>query len=116
MRVKRGFVARRKRKKILKANKGYRGSSHRLYKAAGKIMFIRALVHAYFDRRKKKSNFRRLWTQRINAAARTEGMTYSRFTAALKKMDIKLNRKILADITVNDKDTFKELVAKAKSA
>ena len=116
MRVKRGFVARRKRKKILKANKGYRGSSRRLYKAAGKIMFIRALVHAYYDRRKKKSNFRRLWNQRINAAARAEGMTYSRFMSALKKQQVKLNRKMLADIAVNDADTFKELVTKAKSA
>jgi len=116
MRVKRGFVARRRRKKILKANKGFRGSSRRLFKAAAKVMFVRSLVHAYYDRRKKKSNFRRLWTQRINAATRAEGVTYSRFIAGLKKIDVQLNRKMLAEIAVTDKETFKELVSKVKSA
>lgn len=116
MRVKRGNVARKRRKKILKANKGFRGSQHRLFRVAGKIAFIRALVHAYYDRRKKKSNFRRLWTQRINAASREQGMTYSRFIAALKKLNISLDRKILAELAVSDRDTFNKIVEQAKTA
>jgi len=116
MRVKRGNVARKRRKKVLKANKGFRGSGSRLFRVAAKMAFIRSLVNAYKHRRKRKSDFRRLWTQRINAAVREEGLTYSRFIGALKKLNINLDRKVLAELAVNDKETFKKIVEQAKAA
>ncbi|MEE8041617.1 MAG: 50S ribosomal protein L20 [Pseudomonadales bacterium] len=114
-RVKRGVNARRRHKKILKQAKGYYGARSRSYRVA-KQAVVRAGVNAYRDRRQRKRQFRRLWIARINAAARQQGLSYSRFIAGLKKAAIDVDRKVLADLAVNEKATFQVLAEEAKSA
>jgi len=109
-RVKRGFKARQRRKKILKAAKGFRGGQSRLFKTAA-IAVNRAGMFAYRDRRTKKRDFRRLWIMRINAAARDNGLSYSTLMGGLHKAGINLDRKMLADMAVNDPATFSEVVS-----
>lgn len=113
-RVKRGVTARARHKKVLKAAKGYREARSRVFRVA-KQAVTRAGVYAYRDRRVKKRDFRGLWIVRINAGARENGLTYSLFMAGLKKLNILVDRKVLADIAVHDKAGFAELVSKAKA-
>ena len=105
MRVKRGTVARSRRKKVLERASGYYSAGSRLFTVA-KELNDRALVYAYRDRKVKKREFRKLWTQRINAAARLNGTTYSRLMGDLKKAGVELDRKILADLAVFDPQAF----------
>ena len=112
-RVKRGFAARHRRKRILKAAKGYVGGRSRLFKNA-KETVMRARNYAYRDRRVRKREFRRLWIARINAAARAHGLSYSKFTGGLKKAGILLNRKVLAYLAYEDPKAFDAVVAKVK--
>lgn len=114
-RVKRGNVARKRRKKILKLAKGFRGSHSRLFRTANQQV-MKALRSAYRDRRKRKRDFRRLWIARINAAARQNGMSYSKLTGSLKKVNIQLNRKMLAQIAVLDPTSFSQVVELATGA
>ncbi len=114
-RVKRGGVARRRHRKTLKAAKGYWGGRHRLYRTA-KEAVLRAGMSAYRDRRRRRREFRRLWVARINAGARQAGLTYSRFMEGVKKAGIKLDRKVLADLAVNDSAAFGRIVEAAKAA
>ncbi|MBR5130229.1 MAG: 50S ribosomal protein L20 [Alphaproteobacteria bacterium] len=114
-RVKRGTTVRAKHNKILKMAKGYRGRNSKVVTVA-KEKVEKGLQYAYRDRRKKKTDIRQLWIVRINAAVRANGMVYSRFMNGLAKAGIALDRKILADIAVNDAKTFADLVAKAKAA
>jgi len=114
-RVKRGVTAHRRHKKILKQAKGYYGARSRVYRVAIQAV-TKAGQYAYRDRRVKKRNFRALWITRINAQARAEGMSYSRLIAGLKKANIELDRKVLADIAVHDKAAFANIVTQAKSA
>jgi len=115
VRVKRGPVAKNRRRKLLKRAKGFRGSLHRLFRSA-KQAVIRSKVYATVDRRKRKRDFRSLWIVRINAAAREFGMTYGQLIGALKRSKILMDRKILADIAVKDKEIFKKIIEAAKSA
>lgn len=112
-RVKRGVATKRRHKKILKLAKGYYGAKSRWYKLANQYV-VRALAQAYADRRVRKRDFRRLWIARINAAARTNGMSYSRLIDGLRKAGVTVNRKVLADVAARDSEAFTELVAKAK--
>ncbi len=112
-RVKRGVTVRRRHKKVLKLARGYYGAKHRWFKLANQYV-VRALARAYHDRRLRKRDFRRLWIVRINAAARTNGVSYSRLIAGLRKAGITVNRKILADLAVRDGEAFAALVTKAK--
>jgi large subunit ribosomal protein L20 len=112
-RTKRGFKLRRRHKKILKLAKGYRGARSRLYRTAVQIV-RRSLCYAYRDRRVKKREFRTLWIQRINAATRSNGVTYSKFMNGLKKSGIVIDRKVLSDIAIHDAKAFAEIVATAK--
>lgn len=114
-RVKRGNVARKRRKKILKLAKGFRGSHSKLFRTANQQV-MKALRNAYRDRRKRKRDFRRLWITRINAAARMHGLSYSKFTHQLKKAEVGLNRKMLAQIAMVDPQAFAKVVEVAKSA
>lgn len=114
-RVKRGVEARRRHKKILKQAKGYYGARSRIFRVA-KQAVIKAGQYAYRDRRVKKRNFRALWITRINAQSRVEGMSYSRLIAGLKKAQIALDRRVLADLAVYDKVAFAAVVEKAKAA
>ena len=114
-RVKRGVQAHAKHKKVLKAAKGYYGARSSVYRVA-KQAVIKAGQYAYRDRRVKKREFRALWIQRINAAARMCGMSYSRFIDGLNKAGIEVDRKMLADIAVNDMPAFEQLAEKAKAA
>jgi len=114
-RVKRGVVARRRHKKILKQAKGYYGARSRVFRVA-KQAVIKAGQYAYRDRRNKKRTFRSLWIARINAASRANGINYSRFIAGLKKAEINLDRRVLADIAVHDKPAFTAIVEQAKAA
>ncbi len=114
-RVKGGFHTRRRHKKVLKFTKGYFGQRHRVFRRANESM-LKALWYAYRDRRNRKRDFRRLWIARINAAARQNGMSYSRFMYGLKKAGIALDRKILADLAVQDSATFAHLVEEARRA
>lgn len=114
-RVKRGVVARRRHKKVLKAAKGYYGARSRVFRVA-KQAVIKAGQYAYRDRRVKKRNFRALWITRINAQARSEGISYSRLISGLKKAGITLDRRVLADIAIHDKSAFAAIVEKAKGA
>ncbi len=114
-RVKRGVVARKRHKKILKQAKGYYGARSRVYRVA-KQAVIKAGQYAYRDRRQRKRQFRALWIARINAAARVNGMSYSRFINGLKRSEIEIDRKVLADLAVHDKATFAAIAAQAKSA
>jgi large subunit ribosomal protein L20 len=114
-RVKGGYVARRRRKKVLKLAKGYFGSKHTLFKSAqGQVM--KSLLYAYRDRRNKKRDFRKLWITRINAAARMNGLSYSRFMHGLKLADINVNRKMLAELAITDEKSFAQLAEKAKAS
>jgi large subunit ribosomal protein L20 len=112
-RVKRGFKARRRRKKILKAAKGYRGGRSKQYKTAF-ISVSRARMYAFRDRKARKRDFRRLWIIRINAAARENGLSYSQFMGGLHKAGIDLNRQILADMAVNDPSAFSRVAEMVK--
>lgn len=113
-RVKRGVVARAKHKKILKAAKGYRGRRKNVYRVA-KQAVMKAGQYAYRDRRQRKRQFRTLWIARINAAARECGLTYSRFMNGLKKSSVEVDRKVLADLAVFDKEAFAKFVEVAKA-
>ncbi|MCI4462560.1 MAG: 50S ribosomal protein L20 [Caldisericum sp.] len=115
MRVKAGVVTRRKHKKILKLAEGYRGAASRRFKVANEAV-MHALKYSYIHRREKKREFRKLWIARINALAREYGLTYSRFINGLKLANIDIDRKMLADLAVNDVKAFEELVNKAKEA
>ena len=112
-RVTRGFKARRRRNKVLKLAKGYRGGRHRLFRTAAEAV-DRALCYAYRDRRTRKREFRRLWIARINAAARQFGLSYSRFMDGLNKAGVEVDRKMLADLAVTDEAAFAQLVDAAK--
>ena len=114
-RVKRGVTARARHKKILKLAKGYHSGRHALFKSANEAV-MHALSYAYRDRRTKKRDFHRLWIQRINAAARQNGMSYSRLMAGLKTAGIEINRKMLAEMAVNDAASFTSLVALARDS
>jgi len=114
-RVKRGTVARSRRKKVLKAAKGYVGGRHRLYTTA-KETLARARNYAYRDRRVRKREFRGLWIARINAAVRNHGLNYSTFISGLKKANIGLNRKMLAYLACEDPGAFAAVVEKVKAA
>src|SRR5690554_668538 len=114
-RVKRGVTARRRHKKILKLAKGYYGARSRVYRVA-KQAVTKAGQYAYRDRKAKKRVFRALWITRINAQARVHNISYSRLIAGLKKASIELDRRVLADLAVHDKDAFAALVEKAKAA
>jgi large subunit ribosomal protein L20 len=113
-RVKGGGNSRRRHKKILKLTKGMYGTRHRLFRRANEAV-LKSLSYAYRDRRTRKRDLRRLWIARINAAARQNGITYSRLIHAMKKSDIQLNRKMLADIAVRDPNTFTKVIAAAKN-
>ena len=113
-RVKRGFKARRRRNKILKLAKGYRGARSKLFRSATEAV-DRALNYAYRDRRVKKRDFRALWITRINAAARENGLSYSRLIHGLKQADVGLDRKIMADLAVNDPTAFSVIAETAKT-
>ena len=114
-RVKRGVMARRRHKKILKQAKGYYNARRKVFRVA-KQAVTKALQYAYIGRKQKKRNFRSLWITRINAAARINGMSYSRFMNGLQKAGITLDRKVLADIAVHDARGFAALAEEAKSA
>ncbi|ULH03374.1 50S ribosomal protein L20 [Aeromonas caviae] len=114
-RVKRGVTARARHKKVMKAAKGYYGARSRVYRVAVQAV-TKAGQYAYRDRRQKKRQFRQLWIARINAAARQNGLSYSRLIDGLKKASIEIDRKILSDIAVHDKQAFTALVEKAKAA
>lgn len=114
-RVKRGVVARRRHKKILKQAKGYYGARSRVYRVAFQAV-IKAGQYAYRDRRTKKRMFRSLWITRINAQSRANGMTYSQLIAGLKKANIAVDRRVMADLAVHDKAAFAALVNQAKAS
>ncbi len=114
-RIKKAVKSRRRRKKVLKAAKGYVGSKHRLYRTALESV-RRALAYAYRDRRVKKRDMRSLWIMRINAAARIQGIGYGRLIDGLQKAGVAIDRRILADLAVNDQAAFGEIVNKAKQA
>jgi large subunit ribosomal protein L20 len=101
MRIKRGFKARRRRQKVLKLAKGFRGGRSKLFRTAADSV-DKALNYAYRDRKQRKRQFRRLWIARINAAARMNDLSYSRFISGLKKADVNLDRKVLADLAISD--------------
>ncbi|GAB4174489.1 MAG: 50S ribosomal protein L20 [Geothermobacteraceae bacterium] len=113
-RVKRGFKARRRRNRVLKLAKGYRGARSKLFRSATEAV-DRALNYAYRDRKVRKRDFRALWIARINAAARENGLTYSRLVHGLKKAEIQLDRKILAELAVTDPAGFASVVEQART-
>jgi len=113
-RVKRGVTARRRHKKILKLAKGYRGARSKIFRVANQAV-MRALMFSYAHRKLRKRDFRKLWITRINAAARQNGLSYNRFINGLKKAGVEINRKMLADLAVNDTQAFSDLVEIAKS-
>ena len=113
-RVKRGNVARKRRNKILKMAKGFRGSHSRLFRIANQQV-MKALRNAYRDRRKRKRDFRRLWITRVNAAVRQHGLSYSQFIGKLKKADIQINRKMLSQMAILDPAGFSKVVELAQS-
>ena len=113
-RVRGGFTTRRRHKKVLKLTKGHRGTKHALYRRAHESM-LHSLSYAYRDRKDRKGEFRKLWIIRINAAARLEGMSYSTLMYGLKKADIDINRKILADMAIADPAAFAKIVELAKA-
>ncbi|EPA8121211.1 50S ribosomal protein L20 [Enterococcus faecium] len=114
-RVKGGTVTRKRRKRVLKLAKGYYGSKHTLFKTA-KEQVMNSYNYAYRDRRQKKRDFRKLWIARINAAARMNGLSYSKLMHGLKVAEIDINRKMLADLAVNDAAAFTALADRAKDA
>ena len=113
-RVKGGTVSKTRRRKVLKEAKGYFGSKHRLYKTAQEQVFHSG-AYAYRDRRQKKRDFRKLWITRINAACREEGISYSKFINGLTKAGVTINRKMLSELAIDNKDAFKDLVEIAKN-
>jgi len=113
-RVKRGMTKHRRHKKILKLAKGYRGAKSKLFRPANEQV-LKSLAYAYAHRKDKKGNFRKLWIARINAAARMNGISYSRMINGLKKAGVEVNRKMLADLAVNDFGAFKQLADVAKA-
>lgn len=114
-RVKGAMRTRKRHKKVLNAAKGYRGAKSKLFKTANQAV-MKSLLYAYIGRKQKKRDFRQLWIARINAAARMNGLSYSKFMNGLKKAEISLNRKMLAEIAVSDAEAFTALVEKAKAA
>ena len=114
-RVTRGFATRRYRNKILKLAKGYFGSKHRLYKTANEQV-MRSWAYAYRDRRNKKRDFRKLWITRISAAAKLNGISYSKLMYGLKLANININRKMLSELAIHDASAFSSLVETAKNA
>jgi large subunit ribosomal protein L20 len=114
-RVKRAVNAQKKRRSTLERASGYRGQRSRLYRKA-KEQVTHSMVYAYRDRKARKGDFRKLWIQRINAAVRAEGMTYNRFIQGLKAAEVAVDRRVLADLAVNDPAAFSALVAVAKAA
>jgi large subunit ribosomal protein L20 len=114
-RVKRSVHARKKRRATLELTKGYRGEAHSNYKRA-KEALLKADHYAYRDRRNRKRDFRRLWIQRINAAARENGLTYATFMHGLKESGLEIDRKMLADIAVRDAETFRRFAERAREA
>jgi large subunit ribosomal protein L20 len=114
VRVKGGTRTRYRHKKIIRQTKGYYGTRHRLFRRANEA-WMKAQWYAYRDRRQRRRDLRRLWITRINAAARDNGLSYSRFIHGLKQAGVALNRKVLADIAVRDADTFAQLVEVAKN-
>ena len=114
-RVKRSVHARKKRRKVLGQARGYWGLKHSSYRRA-KEQVDKSLVYAYRDRKNKKRTFRRLWIMRINAAARREGLSYNQLVSGLKKAEIPLDRKVLADLAVSDPEAFGKIAAQAKAA
>ncbi|HIY78449.1 MAG TPA: 50S ribosomal protein L20 [Candidatus Borkfalkia excrementavium] len=115
MRIKRGVNAVKKRRKIFRLSKGYFGSKSKSYRIAREAV-MKSLMYAYIGRKNRKRDFRQLWIARINAAARVNGLSYSKFMHGLKVAGINLNRKVLADIAVNDAAAFAALAEKAKAA
>ena len=114
-RVKRAVAARKRHKKVLKLTKGQYGTKHRLYRRAHEAM-MKSLWYAYRDRRDRKRDFRRLWITRINAAARENGLSYSRFIYGLQRAGVEVDRKMLADLAVHDAAAFAQLVEVAREA
>ncbi|HEY0470238.1 MAG TPA: 50S ribosomal protein L20 [Kribbella sp.] len=114
-RVKRAVNAHKKRRVVLEQASGYRGQRSRLYRKA-KEQVTHSLVYAYRDRKARKGDFRKLWIQRINAASRAEGLTYNRLIQGLRLAEVEVDRKILAELAVNDAPAFSALVAVAKAA
>ncbi|MFT0762401.1 50S ribosomal protein L20 [Scrofimicrobium sp. R131] len=114
-RVKRSVNAKKKRRVVLEQASGYRGQRSRLYRKA-KEQVTHSMVYSYRDRRNKKRDFRRLWIQRINAASRANGLTYNRFIQGLNLAGVEVDRRMLADLAVNDPQVFAALVAQAKAA
>ena len=114
-RVKRSVASRKRRKKVLNAAKGFVGTRHSRYKVANEAV-EHSLVHAYRDRKRRKRDMRRLWIMRINAAARREGLSYNQFVSGLRKAEIPLDRKVLADLAVSDPEAFGKIAAQAKAA
>lgn len=112
-RVKRGTIAIKKRRKLMKAVKGMRGARSRQVNSAQEAI-LHSMAYAYSDRRKKKRDFRRLWIARINAAARNNGMSYSRLMSGLKKAGVEVNRKVLADLAATDADAFAKIADTAR--
>jgi len=112
MRVKRGFKARKRRKKVLKLAKGFRGGRSKLFRTAADAV-DKALMYAYRDRRTRKRDFRRLWIARINAAARMNNLSYSKFIHGLKLADVRLDRKVLAELAVSDPSGFSKIASLA---
>ena len=114
-RVKRAVNAHKKRREVLEKASGYRGQRSRLYRKA-KEQMLHSYTYSYNDRRKKKGDFRRLWIQRINAAARANGLTYNRFIHGLKAAEVEVDRRMLAELAVSDENAFATLVRVAKDA
>jgi large subunit ribosomal protein L20 len=114
-RVKRAVHSRKQRRTVLDRARGFRGARSRRYRIANEAV-LHAMRYQYRDRRRRKSDFRKLWITRINAAARQEGLSYSRFINGLKRAEVEVDRKILADLAVRDPQAFRELVSVAKSA
>jgi large subunit ribosomal protein L20 len=114
-RVKRGVTARARHKKIIAMAKGHKGQRHRIFRRANESV-MHALRYAYFHRRERKGDMRKLWIARINAAARLEGLSYSRLIDGLSKAGVAIDRKVLADLAVRDREAFGAVVAKARAA
>lgn len=114
-RIKRGVAAHAKHKKVLKLAKGYYGSKSTLYKTANQAV-IKSMTYSYIGRKRRKRDFRQLWIARINAAARQNGLSYSKFMYGLKKSNININRKMLSEMAINDSVAFSKLVEIAKNA
>ncbi|ABR47812.1 ribosomal protein L20 [Alkaliphilus metalliredigens QYMF] len=112
-RVKKGVTARKRHKKVLKLAKGFRGARSKLFRPANQFV-MKALRHAYVGRKLRKRDFRRLWITRINAATRINGLSYSKFISGLKLSGIEMNRKVLSEMAIHDKEGFAQLVETAK--